>query len=256
MVNVGIGERRCVTLDRVARENGTVAPIALRVNPEVNVDRTATSAPENAATSSASRSRGGVPRPSSRSRSGTSACSASTCTSGRSSRDLEPYREGLVRLLELHQELRSAGARDIRYCDIGGGLAVTVRRGDGDGRPCFANAVLPLVATSGLTLLVEPGRFLVGNGACSFRACWCASAAAAWRYVDHRRGDERPAAPVALQRLPPCGSGEFARGARDRQCRGPGVRERRLRGARARAWPNVEEGDLVAIRSAGRLRGW
>jgi diaminopimelate decarboxylase len=78
---------------------------------------------------------------------------------------LEPYRDGMRRLLELLDALRSAtgGAKDVRYLDIGGGLAVTYESEAPMDVEAFAEAVIPSVAESGLTLIVEPGRFLVGN---------------------------------------------------------------------------------------------
>jgi diaminopimelate decarboxylase len=164
--------------------------------------------------------------------------------------DLEPYREGLVRLLELHQELRSAGARDIRYCDIGGGLAVTYDAEMPMDVQSFADAVLPLVATSGLTLLVEPGRFLVGNAGVLLSRVLVRKRSGGVEYVIIDAGMNdllRPSHYNAFHHVeavksregrmtadvvgPVCESGDFV--------------------ARERDMPNVEEGDLVAIRSAG-----
>jgi diaminopimelate decarboxylase len=76
---------------------------------------------------------------------------------------IEPYREGTERLMALYRELRDAGIDTIRYLDIGGGLGV---RYDDEKPPDlarFGKLVLPLVADSDLTLLMEPGRFIVGN---------------------------------------------------------------------------------------------
>ena len=38
---------------------------------------------------------------------------------------LDAYRHGIERVLELLSQLRSDGAKDLQYLDIGGGLAVT-----------------------------------------------------------------------------------------------------------------------------------
>jgi diaminopimelate decarboxylase len=77
---------------------------------------------------------------------------------------LDPYRDGMRKLLELLDNLRSAtGARDVRYLDIGGGLAVTYENEAPMDVEAFAEAVTPSVTASGLTLIVEPGRYLVGN---------------------------------------------------------------------------------------------
>ena len=76
---------------------------------------------------------------------------------------IEPYREGTERLMTLYRELRDSGIDTIRYLDIGGGLGV---RYDDETPPDltrFAKLVLPLVADTNLSLLMEPGRFIVGN---------------------------------------------------------------------------------------------
>jgi diaminopimelate decarboxylase len=76
---------------------------------------------------------------------------------------IEPYREGTERLMALYTELRDSGIDTIRYLDIGGGLGV---RYDDETPPNlgrFGKLVLPLVANTNLTLLMEPGRFIVGN---------------------------------------------------------------------------------------------
>ena len=76
---------------------------------------------------------------------------------------LEPYRLGIAKLLELLAEVRAAGARDLRYLDVGGGLAVTYDDEPAADIRAFGAAVAEAVAPSGLEVIVEPGRFLVGN---------------------------------------------------------------------------------------------
>jgi diaminopimelate decarboxylase len=74
-----------------------------------------------------------------------------------------PYVEGLLKLLELAADVRGRGA-PLEALDLGGGLAIGYRDGEpGLDAQTFADAVLPHLATSRLTLVVEPGRFLVGN---------------------------------------------------------------------------------------------
>ncbi len=76
---------------------------------------------------------------------------------------IEPYKIGSERLLELHRTLCTAGVSTVRYLDIGGGLGV---RYDDEAPPDldrFAALVLPLVEATKLTLIMEPGRFVVGN---------------------------------------------------------------------------------------------
>jgi diaminopimelate decarboxylase len=77
--------------------------------------------------------------------------------------DAAPYAEGVRRLLELVAQLREAGVDTLTTLDIGGGLGIRYR----DERPLgpaeLASAVVPLVRQSGLSLVLEPGRYLVGS---------------------------------------------------------------------------------------------
>jgi diaminopimelate decarboxylase len=76
---------------------------------------------------------------------------------------IEPYRVGTRRLLELVAELRTAGATDLAYLDIGGGLGVRYDSEQPPDLAAFARSIGPMVKDSGLTLVMEPGRFIVGN---------------------------------------------------------------------------------------------
>jgi diaminopimelate decarboxylase len=76
---------------------------------------------------------------------------------------LDAYRHGIDRVLELLSQLRTDGARDLRYLDIGGGLAVTYDAEEPTDLERFAEIVVPAVRRTGLQLIVEPGRFMVGN---------------------------------------------------------------------------------------------
>ena len=76
---------------------------------------------------------------------------------------LEPYAAALDRLLGLLRDVRAEGATEIRYLDIGGGLGVTYR----DEAPAeverFAAGVIERTGDAGVTLVLEPGRFLVAE---------------------------------------------------------------------------------------------
>jgi diaminopimelate decarboxylase len=76
---------------------------------------------------------------------------------------IEPYRLGTERLLTLCAELRALGAKDLRYLDIGGGLGVRYDTEEAPDLAAFSRMILPLVEKSGLTLVMEPGRFIIGN---------------------------------------------------------------------------------------------
>ncbi|HEY7634546.1 MAG TPA: diaminopimelate decarboxylase [Gemmatimonadales bacterium] len=74
-----------------------------------------------------------------------------------------PFREGVVRLLELATQLRQAGVTTLRVLDIGGGLGIRYTDEPSMDPTRFAEAVVPLLASSKLIAYVEPGRFLVGS---------------------------------------------------------------------------------------------
>ena len=76
---------------------------------------------------------------------------------------IEPYRAGTERLLTLYKELQDAGVTSIRYLDIGGGLGVRYDSEEPPDLERFSKLVLPLLASTNLTLIMEPGRFIVGN---------------------------------------------------------------------------------------------
>ncbi|MEP6906293.1 MAG: diaminopimelate decarboxylase, partial [Gemmatimonadales bacterium] len=77
--------------------------------------------------------------------------------------EFQPYEIGLGRLLQLRKEVEAAGARELRYLDIGGGLAVTYDSEHPIDIEAFGKGVRKMVKPTGLELILEPGRFLVGN---------------------------------------------------------------------------------------------
>lgn len=90
--------------------------------------------------------------------------------------DAEHYRSGAERLGWLVAELRRRGVRSLRLVDVGGGLGIRYLGGRGMDADTFAAAVRPLADATGLPLLLEPGRFLVGPAGvlltrCLYRKC-------------------------------------------------------------------------------------
>jgi diaminopimelate decarboxylase len=75
-----------------------------------------------------------------------------------------PYRAGATKLAALVATLRDAGVMSLTSLDVGGGLGIAYAAGDPALDPAaFAEAVAPLSRATGLEILVEPGRYLVGN---------------------------------------------------------------------------------------------
>jgi diaminopimelate decarboxylase len=77
--------------------------------------------------------------------------------------DVAPFGLGIERLLELAARLRAEGRHPIGVLDIGGGLGIRYGNEPAMDPERFAQAVVPLLAPSGYTVYLEPGRFLVGS---------------------------------------------------------------------------------------------
>ncbi|GAC1517040.1 MAG: diaminopimelate decarboxylase [Gemmatimonadaceae bacterium] len=77
--------------------------------------------------------------------------------------DLHPYEDAMHRLLSLVGELRLAGATRLAYLDVGGGLGVTYADEPDADVEAFGQLAHRLLAPTGLEIVVEPGRFIVGN---------------------------------------------------------------------------------------------
>jgi len=76
---------------------------------------------------------------------------------------LEPYRRGTERLVMLCLAIQGEGVNTLEYLDIGGGLGVRYFAEDEPNVEQFSEVVLPALSHTGLKLLIEPGRFIVGN---------------------------------------------------------------------------------------------
>jgi diaminopimelate decarboxylase len=152
------------TVDRLGRERGVVVPVAIRVNPEITVET-----PHSYIRTGEKGHKFGVPYDEVRDVARSAASLPNVVLRGldmhvgsQLSR-LDAYRHGIERVLELLAQLRSDGARELRYLDIGGGLAVTYDAEEPTNLERFAHIVVPAVRSTGLQLIVEPGRFMVGN---------------------------------------------------------------------------------------------
>ena len=157
-------EGELLLLDRVARERDVIAPVALRVNPEVAVDN-----PHEYIRTGEKGHKFGIPFD-------------DVPRVARETRDLpnlkligldmhigsqiaswEPYDAAMARLVSLLVRVRADGATDVKYLDIGGGLAVSYA----DEAPAdvtrFAAGVTEAVRGLDVTLILEPGRYLVAE---------------------------------------------------------------------------------------------
>jgi diaminopimelate decarboxylase len=76
--------------------------------------------------------------------------------------DSDPYVRALDRVLQLAADLRSEGV-GLEYVDIGGGYGIRYEEEPGIDLDLLAAEVAPRVKESGLRLILEPGRFVVGD---------------------------------------------------------------------------------------------
>jgi diaminopimelate decarboxylase len=84
--------------------------------------------------------------------------------------DAAPYRAGAERLQWLVARLREEGVT-LRHVDVGGGIGIRYLHEPALTAEAFAEAVRPLAESTGLPLVVEPGRFLVGNAGVLLTRC-------------------------------------------------------------------------------------
>lgn len=75
--------------------------------------------------------------------------------------EVEPYRLALLHVLELVEALDREGIQ-FDYLDLGGGFGVSYEGEPGAKASDFAEVIVPHIEATGLRLVLEPGRFIVG----------------------------------------------------------------------------------------------
>jgi diaminopimelate decarboxylase len=164
---------------------------------------------------------------------------------------VEPIQRAATTVVRLAQELRDSGVQ-LDHIDIGGGLGISY---DGSRVPTaadYAAAVLSIVKPSGLTIMLEPGRYLVGAaGALLARVIDLKDAPGGHHFAVLDAGMTelmRPALYGAFHRIEPVKT----RAGRDLSYDivGP-VCESTDAFAHNRRLPSLEVGDLLAILDAG-----
>jgi diaminopimelate decarboxylase len=74
----------------------------------------------------------------------------------------EPYRLGLEKGLPIIEKLREQG-HPIEYLNMGGGFGIHYRKKEALPASAFAELIVPAVQAARCRLVLEPGRFIVGN---------------------------------------------------------------------------------------------
>jgi diaminopimelate decarboxylase len=157
-------EQELHVLDAVARRLGVTAPVALRVNPEVLVDT-----PHPYTRTGEKGMKFGIPFDEALSVAKVAATLRNVRLRGLDMHvgsqisQFAPYEVGLQRLLHLRGEIERDTKIRLEYLDIGGGLAVTYDAEQSVDVSEFGQVISALVGASGLKIILEPGRFLVGN---------------------------------------------------------------------------------------------
>ncbi|MCI0434628.1 MAG: diaminopimelate decarboxylase [Gemmatimonadetes bacterium] len=149
-------------LAAVARETGIAAPIAIRVNPDIEA-----ATPHHYTRTGHLATKFGVPWAEAHGLYRQAAALPGILVRGIDVHigsqilDPEPYRAALRRVLELAAQLADEGIA-LEYVDAGGGYGVAYEDGVEPAASEFADALLPDLIPSGLRVVLEPGRYIVG----------------------------------------------------------------------------------------------
>lgn len=161
MFNVESAEELAL-LDEVGRKVGRPAPFALRVNPDVDA-RT-----HRYIATGLKTSKFGVPFTEavklygqSRRMKGVVARGVD-CHIGSQLTDTGPVKAALEKVAGLYRKLKKSGL-PLEYLDVGGGLGITYRDETPPSPEEYARVVRAATEGLGATLVLEPGRVLVGN---------------------------------------------------------------------------------------------
>ena len=149
-------------LDAVARELGVKAPVALRVNPDVNPQTHAYIA------TGLRTSKFGIPYDlaleayeEAAGLKGVEVVGADMHIGSQLTK-AAPFADAVARIASLVKTLRER-AIEIRLVDVGGGLGIRYRAETPPTHQEYATVLLPALRELGVTVLLEPGRSIVGN---------------------------------------------------------------------------------------------
>ncbi|BAT71862.1 diaminopimelate decarboxylase [Thermosulfidibacter takaii ABI70S6] len=242
-------EQELEVLNDVAKKEGKKAPIALRVNPDVDPQThpyIATGLKESKFGIDVEESIEVYKEASSMSN---IEVVGIHCHIGSQITKIDPFVEAVSKVLSLIDRLAGEGIK-IKYMDIGGGIGIRYRDEEPPSPSQLIDAIKDEVLKRGLTLIMEPGRSVVGNaGVFLTKVLYVKKKANKTFYVvDGAMNDlARPALYNAYHEIltvqkrngaviadvvgPICETGDFL--------------------AKNRELPEVQRGDLLAVMSAG-----
>ncbi len=176
---------------------------------------------------------------------------------------VEPYRQGVEKGLVLIDKLRNQGHR-IEYLNMGGGFGIHYRKQEALPASAFAEIIVPAVQKVGCKLILEPGRFIVGNAGLLVSRVIYTKETGGKKYViqDAAMNDLiRPTLYDSFHRIwPVCPGERFATPPEDFEAEIPGAERVDVVGpvcesgdylAKGRSLPPLERGELLAVFSAG-----
>jgi diaminopimelate decarboxylase len=241
-------------IDRVAQSLGVVAPITVRVNPDVDAkthEKIATGKSEN---------KFGIPIAKAREVYAEAAAMKGLKVIGidvhigSQLTDLEPFRLAYRKVAELPETLRADG-HEISRLDLGGGLGIPYERGN-SAPPLpveYGSMIKEELGHLGCEIEIEPGRLIAGNaGILASQIIYLKEGEGReFMIIDAAMNDLiRPAMYSAHHDIVPVQEAEPGAEQQPYDIVGP-VCESGDTFAKGRMMPKLAEGDLVAFRSAG-----
>ena len=155
-------EEELIAINRVAKSLGKVAPVALRVNPDVDPKT------HRYISTGKKESKFGmdIQRSLRLAQEATHMKHISMIGMhmhiGSQITTVEPYGHAAEKGVEIIGQLRAMG-HPISWYNMGGGFGIAYRGGEAKAIEAFAEVIVPKVAATGCRLAMEPGRVVVGN---------------------------------------------------------------------------------------------
>lgn len=239
-------------LNRVAAGRGVTAPVAIRINPDVDARTHAkitTGKSENKFGIDLAHARDAFARAAELPHLAPKGIAVHI---GSQLTEIEPYEAAFAKVAQLFEELRGAGIA-LERVDLGGGLGVTYRDETPPEAAAYAAAVKRTVGRLGVPLIFEPGRLLVAEAGILVTRVIFAKQGATRRFlvVDAAMNDLiRPTLYDAWHEIVAVRQPETSVSPQSVDIVGP-ICETGDTFARDRLLPPADSGDLLAIRSTG-----
>ena len=163
-----------------------------------------------------------------------------------------PYVAAITKITGFINRLKKKGI-DLEYLNIGGGLGIIYDKENPQTAQKFAQKILPLLIKTGLKIILEPGRFIIGNAGILVTEVLYIKAGPKKKFVIVDAGMSdliRPALYDAYHQVLLANTEHRAARAERVDIVGP-ICESADFFAKGRKMPKVKEGDYLAVMSAG-----